>query len=250
MKRVDVFEQLNDGVTDKREIEEQLGVSRQTVSRAIDELETVGLIEYDHAEGYATTRLGDLNYDRYVRFAGETAKLSRAKRFLLDAQPPIELDFRIVSGGSISVSRLPDPEELVQEIEATLVGGSHVKIVSPIISRRFVDVFSRKADTDDEMDIVFDDGMYPYVSDKYGAELREWLLSENCRIYAVDIDVNAVAAIIDDATVWLGVCDDSGGITTAVTNDEPEAVAWTQRLFETYRSNATRMDTRQASTNL
>jgi hypothetical protein len=25
MKRVDVFEQLNDGVTDKREIEEQLG---------------------------------------------------------------------------------------------------------------------------------------------------------------------------------------------------------------------------------
>ena len=93
-RRIDFLEFLRETPSYKPELVEALDHSRSTVDRAIDELETEGLIERGE-NGYVLTQSGNLTARRYRLFLDETRTILDTKD-LIDSIPatehlPIEL---------------------------------------------------------------------------------------------------------------------------------------------------------------
>lgn len=63
-KRTGFFELLSEGINDKRNIEEELGVSRSTVNRTLSELDQLGMVEADNGD-LDLTLYGELSYQQY-----------------------------------------------------------------------------------------------------------------------------------------------------------------------------------------
>ena len=107
---------LSEGIDDKRDIEDELNVSRSTVNRAFCELEEMGILQDDHGN-YDLTLHGKLAYQRYQDLTGAYNHLSEAMELSVHLPADTRIDMRLLEGGEVSLSERQTPQGPFERIK-------------------------------------------------------------------------------------------------------------------------------------
>jgi len=250
-QRQAILETLADKRCHKPELIDELGRSRSTIDRAIDDLERYGYVTR-HRDGYETTTIGRLALDRYRRFEREQRSIADASRLLATLPIEHELPSAAVTEGSIAL--VEDAHQLFERLVALLRSADRYRAVLPTVadSRQLRLWRERAIDGEFDLEVLV------------GAAGLQSLASEFPTLYSTLVDARALRLCADDPTFGIGLvewiddgtspirrADASGVGTTAVVigydGDEPiglltatddATVQWAQARYRTVRSAA------------
>ncbi len=236
-RRVAVLECLGDAPLEKRELTDRLDVSRQTVDRAIRELESADLIERTD-DGYRLTLFGDLAYREFEALLDRYERLCLARDLLIHLPPDTRFGAEVLREADVVRSDHPLPHEPIRELERLVEGATRITGYSPVSFPQYVSLFHRQSTrTDTEIELYLDASLIGRLRADYGEELHEALSAPNATLYGLPEPLcpNMGLVLLDDSTVWIGVYDANGNVRGAITTGADTAVAWARERFEDCR---------------
>ncbi|EMA62544.1 transcriptional regulator FilR1 domain-containing protein [Halorubrum lipolyticum] len=223
-RRLDFLERLVDGALRKHELVDELGHSRSTVNRAIDELEAAGLVAGE-TDGYRTTLTGRLLARSYRRFLTVAADVDAATETLAPLGPGVEISPAALRDADTYRAAAPDPYRPLERIDGVLAEADGVAAALPALPYpRLLDRLRRVADAGEPVDLALTDRTYRHARERYADTLGELSAGDRAAVSVADgIDVGCLVA---DETAILVVFDADGGVHGVAESADPEAVAW------------------------
>lgn len=248
-RRAAVIERLSDGSRDKRELTEGLDVSRQTVDRAIRELESLAIAERTD-EGYRLTLVGDLAYREFEALLARYERLCLTRDLLVHLPPDTRIDTDVLAGATVVHADHRFPHEPARELERLVEGADSLVGYSPIAVPEYVSLFHHQVmRTDTEIELFLDEPLIERLVSSYSEELREALSSPNFALFRLSESLcpNMGIVLADGSSVYIGVYDDTGNIRGAITTEADAAVAWARDRLGTCRENGHEVPSRSAA---
>ncbi|MFC6906049.1 transcriptional regulator FilR1 domain-containing protein [Halalkalicoccus tibetensis] len=219
---------LVDTPRDKRDLTCQLDVSRQTVDRAIRELESAAMVE--RVEGdYRLTLFGELLYREFASLLDRLECLSSVLDLLAHLPPDTAISADVLVGAEVVPAGHPLPHEPIRRLEELVEGADRLAGYSPVAFPQHVSLFHHQITrTDTEIELFLDTSLIEGLRSGYDEELREALAAPDFTLYRLPEadrpDLGIV--LLDDSTVWLGVYGDDGNVRGAAVTGTDAAVAW------------------------
>lgn len=229
-RRADLLECLRDGIQDKRELEETLGVSRSTLNRALNDLEENHLA-IEQVDAYTVTPGGNVA----CQIAQACKPLTKALPVLTHLPPDVLLEPALFRDATVIKADQPNPEAPIDHLENLVSAGTHVKGMSPVAFSRYVRFFyGQIVEQNVCADIVIDEGCFEYLWANHHEKMQAILEIEHCTFWQMDDEVPFGLAIVDDEQVWLGIHDEKGRVEGAIVNDSNAAVEWALDVYDQY----------------
>ena len=228
-KREPILRAVGDVGTGKRELVDQLMVSRSTVDRGIRELETAGLLSRS-ADGYQRTLLGELLLSEYDRLASQTESLLAGQKLLAELSPSFALDPVVFDDATIVTPSQHAPQQPISAFCSLIEEARWTQTVFPAVFPQVVDQWVELCEQEMiRADIVLTE---PVVSTLVGAhaESLQTLLAESrfalhrveggpaCGLIVAECESTATAGVV--------VLDDRGGTRAFIETDADEAISW------------------------
>lgn len=236
LRRTALIERLKEGIVEKRELTEQLDVSRATVDRAVRELESAGVVERT-GEGYALTLFGELAYAEFRRLVDRFEALDRARELLLLLPRGFEIEAAVLEDAEIVPAERPMPHEPLERLEELVETHDRVSCYMPVAFPSSVAAFHRRiTETDAEVELFLDEPLVDRLRANYAEELREVLASENAtlRQFPAERGLDVMLALFDGRVVWIGVPDD-GSVRGSITLESDRARDWARERLDRCR---------------
>ncbi|QLD86882.1 tetratricopeptide repeat protein [Natronomonas halophila] len=235
LRRRNVLDALREPRT-KRELVDELDVSRSTVDRAVRELETAGLVDWDEGS-YRLTAVGSAlraAVDRLLAVGEGVAAIADA----LPALPPdIDPPAALLADGTLHTASAED-HRLPGPIRTYLGEAEAVQIVTPPATGPPVLSATRELGSG-SVDVVLDTAAVDSLPERLPGITRWLAAADRASAFAGDTPPVAVLVVeTDDAEAVLLVGEDVDGL-VAVEATDPEAVAWGRELIATAIEGAT-----------
>lgn len=236
------LEALVDGPRDRRELEQQLEVSKTTGYRFTRSLEDLGLIEKIKGQ-YVLTAAGEEMREAAVTFetnARTALRLGPVLEAVSDTTPALDID--ALADATVTTSEHGDAygpvNRFIMLVEGTdSLRGVDINAIAPLYIR---DIRQRIVEGMETEDI-----MKPIVAANFLAELPDECIEEcqspHATIYLHD-DPPCGLAILDDR-VGIGIRDEgSRTLRLFVDTDSRKVREWAEAVFESYKEDAVRME--------
>lgn len=243
--RAGLIECLDEGVTDKREIEERLDKSRSTINRWLSDLREADVITSE-AEGHELTVVGKLAYQEYVQFEERFSDIFNAKPLLVYLPTYVDFDIRILEGAEVLISDEIAPQEPILRLE-DMVRKAETRTlqgVSPVVLPRFVEFFHDQIVAEGlEAEFVLETQVMEYLLSAYYDEVTDVMDSERgifTRVEGQGLPYGL--AVVDDEGVWVGIYEPGGGIRGAIINKSHAAIQWGHEKYSSVRARAEVVD--------
>lgn len=239
-RRAAVIERLSDTPRDKRELTDQLDVSRQTVDRALRELESAAIAERTDKK-YRLTLFGTLAYREFSALLERFERLCLTRDLLVHLPTDTQFDVDVLVGAEVVYSGHPMPHEPIRELERLVEDADRLVGYSPISFPQYVSLFHRQiTETDTEIELFLDVSLVTQLWESYCQQLREALSSPNFSLCQLSEPLcpNMGLVLLDESTVWIGVYDEDGNVRGAITTDADPAVAWARERLDDCRTDA------------
>jgi len=241
-KREPILRAVGDVGTGKRELVDQLMVSRSTVDRGIRELETAGLLSRS-ADGYQRTLLGELLLSEYDRLASQTESLLAGQELLAELSPSFALDPVVFDDATIVTPSQHAPQQPISAFCSLIEEARWTQTVFPAVFPQVVDQWVDLCDQEMiRADIVLTE---PVVSTLVGAhaESLQTLLAES-RLALHQVETGPACGLVvaeceSTATAGVVVLDDRGGTRAFIETDADEAVSWIREQINDYLMQST-----------
>ena len=223
-RRLDFLERLVEEPLRKHELVDELGHSRSTVNRAIDELEAAGFVAHE-TDGYRTTLTGRLLAQSYRRFLTVAADVDAASDALTPLGPGIDLDPIALRGAETYRAAAPDPYRPLERIDDVLIDTNAVAVALPALPYpRLLDRCRRTAAAGGTVGLVLTDRTYRHACERYADTLAGLARRDDVSVSTIgEVDVGILVA---DGTAILLVFDDDGGLHGIAESTDSEAVTW------------------------
>ncbi len=239
--RTGLLECLDEGVTDKRDIEDRLEKSRSTINRWLADFRDAGFITPE-VEGHEVTLLGKLAYLEYRSFEQRFTSLHDAHPLLASLPSDVNIDMRLLEEAEVLVSHEIAPQEPILRLEDMVQRpeAMFVKRLSPVVLPRHVDFFYDQITNQGlQMEYVLENQVLEYVLTAYHQQVQEAMESGQADIRRLDgRGVPFGLAIVEDVGVWVGVYEPGGGLRGAIINDTVSAFEWAEETYEQSRSGS------------
>lgn len=243
--RAGLIECLDEGVTDKREIERRLDKSRSTINRWLSDLRDADVITSE-ADGHQLTVVGKLAYEQYIDFEHRFTDIFNAKPLLVYLPTDLEFDVRILEGAEVLLSDEIAPQEPILRLE-DMVRKAQTRTVqgsSPVVLPRYVDFFYEQiVDEGLEAEFVLETDVLEYLLSAYHEEVSE--IMDTGRGTFTRVDGRGLPyglAIVDEEGVWVGIYEPGGGLRGAIINTSKSAIEWGHEQYDEVRSRADVVD--------
>lgn len=234
-KRFDVMRCLRDGITTKSRIEKELGVSRQTVGRALTELEDHGLITDARNDCQEITSVGEIAYETYTEHQEVFNTLSKGRRVLNNLPIEIRLDKELLREVTIINEGEYVSQKSFAELERLIQPADNVIAVTPVFVHHQINLLSQKVtETPFDLTIVTTNDSLREALEMNSSEMTMLLESENCTVITTSETLSCPMYICDEETVWLGSFDENGSLCGALVADSDHAVDCTTDLVTEY----------------
>ncbi|WP_207590570.1 transcriptional regulator FilR1 domain-containing protein [Halomontanus rarus] len=233
IRRRAAFEALESEPMSKRELAETVGVSGATAHRILASFREWGLIERSD-EGHGVTPLGT----EIGRAAGDyRARVETALR-LEPLFSAVDLDgtfdIETFADATVTVAEHGNPygplnrfTTLLEETES--LRGFDTTSVAPT----YVEDIHAKIADGMSVEVVYDYGIVDQLATEY-AQLAADAFDRDNLVLRVHEDVPFGLALFDDRVGIGGYDDETGLLTVFVDTDDPGAIEWGERLFESY----------------
>ncbi len=228
-KREPILRAVDAAGIGKRDLVEQLRVSRSTVDRGMRELEAAGLLARS-PEGYRRTLLGELLLAEYDQFATQTDSLLAGKELLATLAPGYELDPVVFEDATIVTASKHNPHQPISAFCSLLAEARWTQTVCPAVFPQVLDQWVELCEAEMiRADIILSE---PAVSTLVGAhtDSLEVLLAES-RIALHQVVEGPTCGLVvaeDDSTATGGlvILDDRGGARAFIKTSTDAAVSW------------------------
>lgn len=230
-RRVEFLERLQAAPAHKPDLVEALDHSRSTVDRAVNELETAGLIAR-RTEGYVTTQAGRLAADRYRAFLADERRILAARDVLEAVPPEYEVPMSLVTNATDASTT--GPYRLFEHLAERLRTADRYRTVLPRFSdSRLLRLCHARAVRDgtpvtihttaDELSRLREE--FPYVVSE---------LADSPAFTARTGDVPRMGLVLaDDGDRELTLVGYEGDdIAGFLHTDDPDAVEWATGVYE------------------
>lgn len=242
VQRADALAAFRDGPLRRAEVESELDVSRTTAHRIVTALTDHGFAE--RVDGAcALTPFGEFAAAEVARVRRRFAAADVLRPFLDDiASAPVDFEASWFADADVVESLPGDPyaplERFISLVKATdSLRGFDTTSIAPV----FVDDIRAEVVGGMRTSIVYQPSVVAQIADSYGDELADAFASGYLELFTHDA-LPFGLALFDDR-VGLGAYDDrTGMLSVFVDTDDPDAYAWGERLYETYRDEAASFD--------
>lgn len=242
-RRFGVLSHLADGPVSKPALADALGVSRSTVNRALRELEEWYLVERADG-GHVLTPSGRLLADALDGCLTDLATLADASRVLAYLPPDVSVPLELLHGAEVHHATPPSPTRTLDEVRNRLKRADRCRcLIGEFASETAAEFFRERVDEGLDLEVVFDDHVLSFLLTDRREELRTYV--DGGDVYEADGIPYSLLVTEDDgghAAVQFVVYDDEGDLAGLLVNDDPDAVAWGEAVFERYCEDATALD--------
>ncbi|MFC5972056.1 helix-turn-helix transcriptional regulator [Halomarina salina] len=242
IKRASMISALREGALDRRTLEHRLDISKSTAHRNTTTLAERGLIERVDGE-YELTEFGKVVAEIVATFEAEMQTAHRlAPLFEVVSSVQPECPIEEFSDATVTTAERGDPfgplarfVSLVEETETLRMFDSYA--VAPTymdeIHGRVLD--GLVTDVIEQPDIALD------IMENYPRKCVELCASDYLRMRLHDS--LPFGLVLFDSCIGIGIRDQDSGVPQAFIDiDTPTARAWAETLFESYWSEATRLN--------
>ena len=228
-KRGHILREVGASGMGKRELVEQLLVSRSTVDRGIRELESAGLLARS-AEGYRRTLLGELLLTEYEQFASQTGSLLEGRELLADLPPEFELDPVVFEDATIVTASRHAPHQPISAFCSLYRESRWTQTVVPAV---FPQLLAQWVQLCEKVmiraDIVVTEPVVSTLVASHADQLQHLIEESRFSLHQIDTEINyglVVAETESTATAGVVVMDDRGSGRAFIQTDAAEAVTW------------------------
>lgn len=228
-KRESILRAVDANGIGKRDLVEQLLVSRSTIDRGIRELEAAGLLTRS-TEGYRRTLLGELLLSEYDQFATQTESLLAGQELLADLSPTFDINPVVFNEATIVTTTQHAPHQPVSAFCSLVEKARWTQTVFPAVFPQVVDQWVGLCD--EEMiraDIVLTDPVVSTLVSSHSASLQTLLDESRIALHQVDEGPPFGLVVAEDesiGTAGLIVFDDRGGARAFIQTTNDDAVSW------------------------
>lgn len=228
-RREQLLRAVGSDAADKRDLVDQLSVSRSTVDRGIRELETAGLLARS-PEGYRRTLFGELLLTEYDQFASMAETLSEGQQLLAGLPPEFDLDPVVFESATVVTASQYAPHQPVSALCSLLGEARWIQTVFPAVFPQVLDRWLSLCEGEMiRADIVLTE---PVVEQLVGSrtEALQQLLDDDClSLHQVEETPTYGLVVAEDetaATAGLMVMDESNGARAFIETEADPAVSW------------------------
>ncbi len=229
----------SDGVR-KRDLVDDLDVSRSTIDRGIRELEGIGLIE--RVDGtYRRTLPGRLALEEYDAFRSRMGGLVESSEALSELPSDVEFDAAVLDDAEIVHAQRHSPHVPVSRLGDIVSRATHVRAIAPAVMPQQVETY-RESIVERELtaDVVLADAVVGRLVSAHRDALEETLATGRLSLRRADETIPyslLVADTPDGSEVGVLVYGDGGG-RVFIGNGAPAAVGWAHELIDEHWERA------------
>lgn len=216
------------GMTDKTHL------SRSTIHRAVDSLESYNLISQANGQ-YHLTNLGNIILEETSRFSSVAWSAASLEPFLNEIGG-YDIPIEYFTEATITQRKPREPHVTIQRLIELIDASDHMLMLSTVLSSIHVRVGYRNMMEGMKIEAVFDEEAINIMLSKYQDEARETVSTGNFELY-VHNQLPFELFVFDDK-MGMAAHDDTGNAEILVECDSPKAIEWAENLYYEYRSAA------------
>ncbi len=238
VKRTAFLDRLAGEPASKRDLRDELDLSRSTVYKAVRELEALGLVTETDA-GVALTLVGRLLAEECRAFEERVAAVTDAEALLsaLPADVPVTTDLLV--GAETARGERHAPTGPVEYIDDFVRRTDRVVGFTPVVLPQYVDMFHEEVVGGGlTADLVLETPVAEYLRENHGDRLSEALATGNLSVRRTDETLPFGLVVAEDEGLVLIVYDEGGDLRGVLLNDTEAALDWGTELFRTYWDRA------------
>lgn len=239
VRRAGVLRALSDGVSSKRDLVDDVSVSRSTVDRAVRVLESHGFV--DRNDGLVLTLRGRLALDAYEEFTATVDALEETGAVLAPLAADATLDTRLLRDATVVRPTPVSPQRPYVSYQRLVEDATAVRGFAPVVLEDNVPMFREKIVGEGiEVDLtVAPDALEELVSehaDAVEAALDSGRLTLRRATETLDYALMLVEQ--PEHTYACALVYADNGFAGTIYNDSPDAVRWTEGVYDRLRREA------------
>lgn len=247
--RADFLDLLVDRRLPKRDVVDELGHSRSTVNRALDELVEAGLVD-ETPDGCRTTLVGRLALEEYRRYVRHSSDILAASEALATLPKDCDIPAGAIAGGTTHLPSGDRPYEPYQQAERFIEDSDAFRAAVRTFSHpSSLQSIRSLAGEGNPVEIVFSRAVF----DRLYADYRELMktlaeldsfsgyVTEVTECYSVLISDREGPGGTVDTSVLIATYGAENDLEGVIVNSEPAAVRWAEAWYEGSRDGAAPM---------
>lgn len=238
VNRAELLDRLAEGAVSKRDLRDDLGVSRSTVYKAVRELERANLVEKSDA-GPRLTLAGRLLADRYRSFAGAVEDVVGHEP-ILDAIPhDAPLTAAVLDEGDHVLAERHAPNRPIAHVETLVRDADHVVGFTPVALPQYVDLFHDQLVSGElTAELLVESPVVEYLRSDHADRVGEALATDRLALWETDATL-PFGLVVGEDDLAIIVYEENGELRGLFCNDTPAALDWGRDVFERFRADAT-----------
>lgn len=240
VQRVDFLHALEEHPKEKRELVNDLGVSRSTVDRGIRDLEVQNLVTRCD-DGYTITAKGAVLRDQFTEFLTTSELTTHLEPVLKWIQPhDSDLPLDALLDATVIVASDNDPYAPVNRHVRALQTATDVQALLPAVGLTAMRVGrDQLLSSEARHEMVVETGVAETIRTEpgYRHTLEEMKDSGQLSLYVSDESIPYYVGVLDER-MQLGVEDDDGLPRALIETQEPAAVEWAAGVFADYKQRS------------
>ncbi|MFP8890890.1 tetratricopeptide repeat protein [Natrialbaceae archaeon A-CW2] len=249
IKRLDLLDRLCQSSGHVRDLVDDTGQSRATINRAINELETIDLVERG-AGGVEVTNTGILVRDRLNAFLKEFGGIRAAEEVLTPLADASAVDAEVVARSEVIFATDPVPyRPLEQRLEALDSAEKYSALIPTLDDPRHVRVLYEHIVIDGQVAEIFvPPSVFETLCQEFPRRMAAMAKTDRFSISVGSVPEYGLELFEGDATesgqttgttVHIIVYTERGAVNGILVNDDGRGVEWAERRFEEARDEAT-----------
>lgn len=240
VRRSNAFRAFADARLDKRALADELSISPPTAYRIISSFEDADIIQRVDGK-YELTSYGSVLGDAVETYEANVKTATALKPILNELPDCIEFDHRLFADATVTNATYDDPFKPMNRFielfsQADRIKGFNRSFLEPM----YIELAIEKLDAGMESEIIYDPNVIDLILQEYPDVATMALEAENMRAYTYD-ELPLALVVLEDR-IGIGAHSESMGTPVSwIDTDDPDAIAWGERLFEKYRNKATRL---------
>ncbi len=243
-RRADIVSQLVDGPKHKRDLTDEMDISRSTVYKAIRELEASFIAERTE-DGYQPTLMGRLLFEEYERFYTTVRDISRPGQLLAALPKESDVGPTLLNGADCVFPERHAPNRPVHSFEEMVREATAVKGLISVVRPRYVEVFrNRLLSGELRAELVLECPVVESLRADYREAFDACLRSGNVTVRETHEQLPFGLLVVEEPipAVRVTVYNASGGIQGVITNRSDDAVEWGRSFWQRHRRHSTEIE--------
>ncbi|WP_435153755.1 helix-turn-helix transcriptional regulator [Haladaptatus sp. DFWS20] len=240
-KRAEFLSALSSGPVRKRNLRDELNLSRSTVYKAVRELQEYDLVDRTE-NGLTLTLAGRILEAEYNSFHDHVADVCRTRHLLSILPTDCEIPIDLIEEAEVVLAERHAPNHPVQSFEKMVLEAEYVRGLSPVALPQYVDLFYERSVSEGmDADLVLERPVVEYLVTDYSDQLQEALEAGGLSVWETEVTLPFGLIVVEGThdSVGVVVYDKRGELRGLITNNTPQAVAWGRETFERCRDDAT-----------